>query len=212
MTSSSESQFDRTYFEDGVEQKVSCYENYRWIPELTIPLAHNLVEYLGIKRVQRILDFGCAKGYLVYAFHLLGYLNTYGYDISAYAIENSPSEIERFLMLRDTTAWGSSGHPYRDLDFVIAKDVLEHLSRGELAKTLKALRGDTEKLFAVIPLGREGRYLSERDNLDVTHEICESSEWWLEEFRLRGFTVKDFAEQLWFLKNGRKGFGYFTLT
>jgi SAM-dependent methyltransferase len=205
---SSDCTFGRDYFEDGVEQKISCYENYRWIPELTIPLAHHLIFYLKIGRSSRVLDFGCAKGYLVYAFHLLGHKNTFGVDVSRYALSCAPAEVREYLKLVDSR----EVNPYKQLDLIIAKDVFEHLSLEELEKTLRHLRGCTDRLFVVVPLGQDGVYESERDNLDVTHKICKCSEWWLTEFELRGFTVANFAKQLWFLKNGRSGFGYFTLS
>ena len=49
--------YDEEYFERGIESHKSCYTNYRWIPELTIPLAFRLIEYLRISSSEKILDF-----------------------------------------------------------------------------------------------------------------------------------------------------------
>ena len=74
-----ESVYNESYFERGLESGLSLYQNYRWIPELTIPMAMTIIDFLGIKRHQTILDFGCAKGFLVKAFRLL-YRSAYGVD------------------------------------------------------------------------------------------------------------------------------------
>ena len=64
---SSNNVFDEDYFERGVQLGISGYTNYRWIPELTLPLCETMARYLGISKDDRILDFGCAKGYIVRA-------------------------------------------------------------------------------------------------------------------------------------------------
>jgi len=68
--------YDEEYFESGLATGKSCYLNYRWLPELTIKMAHNIIRYLDLKENEKILDYGCAKGYLVKAFRIL--------DIEAY--------------------------------------------------------------------------------------------------------------------------------
>jgi 2-polyprenyl-3-methyl-5-hydroxy-6-metoxy-1,4-benzoquinol methylase len=76
--------FDKSYYESGPQSEKSLYQNFRWIPELTIPLAHHIVQSMGIMHDQTVMDFGCAKGYLVNALRLLK-LEAYGVDVSEYA-------------------------------------------------------------------------------------------------------------------------------
>ena len=92
-------EYDEDYFENGIKTGKSCYENYRWLPELTIPMAMTIIDLLKIQRFETVLDFGCAKGYLVKAFKLL-YRNAFGVDASPYAIANCDSEVANrcFLM------------------------------------------------------------------------------------------------------------------
>ena len=55
--------FDKSYYESGPQSEKSLYQNFRWIPELTIPLnAHHIVQSMGIMHDQTVMDFGCAKG------------------------------------------------------------------------------------------------------------------------------------------------------
>ena len=51
-------------------------------------MAQVIIDYLDIHRGQKILDIGCAKGYLVKALRWLG-RDAYGFDISDYALEKS---------------------------------------------------------------------------------------------------------------------------
>ena len=48
--------YDKDYFENGIQTKKSLYENYRWMPELTIPFCSVLIERLNIKEDDTILD------------------------------------------------------------------------------------------------------------------------------------------------------------
>ena len=73
--------YDEDYFERGIESGKSLYTNYRWIPELTIPMCSFLNEQLGIGQSENVLDFGCAKGFIVKAMRLLG-RNAYGVDLN----------------------------------------------------------------------------------------------------------------------------------
>ena len=70
--------FDEKYFEDGVRNRVSAYEQYRWMPERTIREASSIINNIEFDKV---LDFGCAKGFLVYAMRLLG-KDAHGVDVS----------------------------------------------------------------------------------------------------------------------------------
>ena len=109
--------YNEDYFERGNELNISGYSNYRWIPELTIPLAFRIIELLQITREESILDYGCAKGYLVKALRLL-YRDAYGYDISSYALQCAPNDVRKYLTSNKEDLKGN-------YTWIIAKDVLE---------------------------------------------------------------------------------------
>ena len=184
--------FDKDYFENGLQTGRSMYENYRWIPELTIPLAHEIIQYLGIKRNQCILDYGCAKGYLVKAFRLLHY-TAHGVDISSYAIQEAPADVRKHLtrIRRDDedVSYGASVSTLPDYDWIIAKDVLEHIKINNLTPLLKQLSEHTDKMFVIVPLGINGNYYAGTNNLDPSHYICEPLSWWEDLFEKHGFDI-----------------------
>ena len=111
--------YNKDYYENGLIKGISGYQNYRWIPELTIPMAYHLIQNLPISNNQRILDYGCAKGYLVKALRLLGF-DAYGVDVSEYAIDNVDSDIRKFCSLIKKTS--KKNLLYQGYDWMIAKD------------------------------------------------------------------------------------------
>jgi len=175
MTTSIQTLFDEEYYERGIPSGRSCYVNYRWIPELTIPMAVRIIEHAGIKQGQRILDFGCAKGYLVKALRLLGY-DAYGVDISEYALASAPEDVREYL-------YGDVPQDLLQLcgtfDWIIAKDVLEHIPYEALGNILSELCVVGQNMWAAIPLGFSGTYRVPAYELDQTHVIREPLEWWI---------------------------------
>jgi SAM-dependent methyltransferase len=169
--------FDEEYFEYGIQSGKSLYSNYRWIPELTIPMAHNIIKNLEISTKDRVLDFGCAKGYLVKAMRLLD-INCWGYDISEYAVHQVPREIEEFVFYTDV--WKN----YHIWDWIICKDVLEHVPYNQIKSVIFNLCQHTKNLFIVVPLSSDG--LSYNEPIyehDITHIIRENIQWWIDQFQ-----------------------------
>lgn len=203
-----EDKFNQDYFERGIETGVSCYQNYRWIPELTIPMAVSICDYLDIKKGQTILDYGCAKGYLVKAMRLLG-RPTWGIDVSNYALSKTEESIINYC----SGVKGWFGFPSK-FDFCIAKDVFEHIELPELSTILKEIPSDT--LFVIVPLGKEGKYYAHCNNLDKTHIICEDEIWWKNLFEQCGWKQRRFSFEVQGIKESYKGnekaHGFFTLT
>src|SRR6266850_2392896 len=113
-------QYDADYFMRGKQTGKSLYEDYHWMPQLTTRMVRVIVEHLGITSGDKILDFGCARGYLVKAFRLMGYCS-WGLDISQWAIENCDPDVKGWVGL-------IGDESKRDApDWIIAKDVLEHV-------------------------------------------------------------------------------------
>lgn len=91
-------QFGREYFDGDRTQGYGGYRyDGRWIP-----VAKRFVEQWGLKPGDRVLDIGCAKGFLVKdLMTVCPGLDVRGIDISRYAIENSEPEIRDRLVVGD---------------------------------------------------------------------------------------------------------------
>jgi SAM-dependent methyltransferase len=163
--------YDEDYYIRGLESGKSLYSQYRWMPELTIPLAYRLSRGLEIHDEDTILDFGCAMGYLVKAFRLLGF-RSYGYEISQYALENVPIDIQEYVY-----------HGYtwvrKKWDWIICKDVFEHIPYNHINQVIKDMRSCSRNIFIAVPLSDNGmNYNEPAYEFDSTHIIREDLTWW----------------------------------
>jgi predicted TPR repeat methyltransferase len=186
--------FDEDYFINGKKLGKSLYENYRWLPDLTIPMAESLITYLGISAGSRVLDYGCANGFLVKALRNLG-VQSFGCDISKFAIENCDLEIKPYLTLikEDTKFPFLPDNFHQKFDYIIAKDVFEHIPKTGLKRLLTSMLKMTDRLYVLVPLGDEGVYRIADYELDQSHVIAEDEHWWEALFYECGFKKVDFA-------------------
>lgn len=78
--------FDVEYFDGPREQGYGGYRyDGRWVA-----VAERLIEHFGLKSGDRVLDIGCAKGFLVHdLLTVLPGLEVYGVDISTYALQQA---------------------------------------------------------------------------------------------------------------------------
>ena len=177
--------YGEDYYEYGRMTGKSSYSHYRWMPELTFRMAMAMIEHCSISRDQQILDFGCAKGFLVKALRHL-FRDAYGCDWASYAIENAEADVRKFVRL--STA--SSPIPFRNsFDLCIAKDVLEHIPYYQLAELLLQFRQRSEELLVVVPLGNGARYIIDEYEADRSHVIRENKRWWDEQISAAGFDI-----------------------
>jgi SAM-dependent methyltransferase len=201
--------YDKDYYERGIQTGKSCYENYRWIPELTIPLAHELARTLFFARSDKILDYGCAKGYLVKALRLLHY-KAWGVDSSTYAIKHAPADVKKYLHNAGAPPLYDFERLFRHhhFDWIIAKDVFEHLSKEYLEVTLNLFVKYVPNMCVIVPLGQDNKYNAASNNLDPTHVICEGIQWWVEMFAKVGYQPIEYGTKLDYIKPAYKDIDY----
>lgn len=170
--------YTRQYYECGIQTGKSLYENYHWLPEMTIPMAQVMIDYLGIKRGQRVLDVGCAKGYLVKAMRWLG-REAWGCDISDYALESADPEVKQYL---------SKALPTEYFHFAISKDTFEHIKLFDIRNLLTRINSSV--LFIIVPLGNGRKYNIPAYELDTTHIHRQPLIWWNELLKSQGWKIK----------------------
>jgi SAM-dependent methyltransferase len=181
--------YDENYYESGIKTGISLYSNYKWMPELSIPMAHHVSRHLGINETHTVLDFGCAKGFLVKAFRLLG-ISSYGVDVSEYAINTCDPQVKDIVHLIEHPDEIQKYFPQK-FDFILAKDVFEHIPYEQIGTVMTVLRKIGKTLFCVVPLGNGIKYNIPDYELDKTHIIKEDLRWWETQLRNAGYTNID---------------------
>jgi SAM-dependent methyltransferase len=169
-------QFGESYFDSGRSER-GQYVHYSY--ESRYPYFQLLAK--NIERVfqpRKVLDLGCAKGFLVLAFHELG-IEAYGVDISEYAISKAPSEIRDHLRHVDL---GHDALPFSasSFDLVMSLGVLEYILNFEhvIEEARRILLNGG--LFVML-----ADYFPGRDELRVNVRSRDS---WLESMRNFGFS------------------------
>lgn len=184
--------FDEDYFLRGKSTGKSNYENYTWKRDLTVFCAHRMAMLLGCQQGDRILDYGCSRGYYVRALRMAGYDAT-GFDISKWAIANCDPEVKGLV---------GNSLPDHTVRWIIAKDVLEHIGCDELTNVISAfMRIATKGALIVVPLSNGlAKFVAPQDNEDPTHCNCWTLPEWL--MKIQGVIDRDAAP--WVVQGGYK--------
>jgi ubiquinone/menaquinone biosynthesis C-methylase UbiE len=123
--------FGREYFDGDRTQGYGGYRyDGRWVA-----VARRMRDFYGLASGQRILDVGCAKGFLLHDFLQVipGILVT-GVDISAYAIEHAMEDVRPFLVMGSADHLPFANHSF---DLVISINTVHNL---ELDRCKEAIR------------------------------------------------------------------------
>lgn len=124
-------QFGREYFDGDRGQGYGGYRyDGRWAP-----IAERMRDFYGLKTSDRILDIGCAKGFLLHDFRqVIPGVCVAGLDISAYALERAVEEVKPFLVRGSAEAL-----PFADgcFDLVVSINTIHNL---ELDRCFQAIR------------------------------------------------------------------------
>lgn len=171
--------YDKDYFET---TKKRCAPQYN--KETIYPIMMQIAQFLNNKyKPVKILDIGCAKGFLVKAFLDLG-VEVWGVDISKYAVEESPRNIRERLKVANIEVEIPFLNNFFDL--VTAIDIIEHLSSP--TKALKEIHR------ILLPKGRVC-IVTITPNFnkiacDISHVNVHNARYWKKMFRDSGFKTR----------------------
>jgi 2-polyprenyl-3-methyl-5-hydroxy-6-metoxy-1,4-benzoquinol methylase len=151
----------------------------------------DIAPFLPVNRDAAILDVGCGQGTLVAALLRAGYRHVRGVDASPEQV--AAAHRADVVQVEHASLDAALEAVPNCLDVVIAMDLLEHLSRDELLRTLdliaRALRPGGLLLArtpnGVSPFAGNYRYG------DLTHEICLTPGSIRQTLRVTGFTTTD---------------------
>ena len=127
--------FGREYF-DG--DRLTGYGGYSYNPRFWQATVRRFRDHYGLAEDARVLDVGCAKGFMLHDFReLMPRLQVTGLDVSAYAIENAIESVRPFLRVGDARKL-----PFEDksFDLVISINTVHNLPLAECKKSLQAIQ------------------------------------------------------------------------
>lgn len=125
---------------------------------------------------KKILDIGCGNGDLIYWIQSLGFKEAYGIDISDDQVSLANRlgiphilQTDLFIFLKERENF---------YDVVVARDILEHLSKNEVINALdlvfNALRSDGTLIIQT--LNAENIFWGRLRHADFTHEVAFTKE------------------------------------
>jgi SAM-dependent methyltransferase len=154
----------------------------RWIP-----VAADVVAHFGLKSGDRILDVGCAKGFLVKdLLKVCPGLEAFGLDISQYALMHCEPEVVGRLHLGT-----ASKLPFPDGSFnaVISLNTVHNLDRDELITALREIeRLAPGKGFVQVDSYRTPEQKALFEEWVLTAKFHDYPDGWVSLFREAGYT------------------------
>jgi ubiquinone/menaquinone biosynthesis C-methylase UbiE len=153
----------------------------RWIP-----VAEDIVKHFDLKAGNRILDVGCAKGFLVKdLLKVCPGLEAFGLDISEYALMKCEPEVVGRLHLGNATRL-----PFPDNSFnaVISLNTVHNLERAELITALREIeRLAPGKGFVQVDSYRNPEQKALFEEWVLTAKFHDYPEGWVKLFKVAGY-------------------------
>ena len=175
--------FDKEYFDGTRDQGYGGYSyDGRWVK-----VADKIKKIYELNKQAKILDVGCAKGYLLHDLYELNpYFDLYGIDISSYAINQSPETIRNKILCINCKEL-----PFKDkyFDFTISINTVHNLEleecKNDIAEIQRVSKG---KSFIQVDAYRDDRDLEVFKDWMLTAKTYLKPEQWLDLFREVGYT------------------------
>jgi len=186
--------FGKDFFDGTRDQGYGGYKyDGRWEP-----VARDFIEYYSLTHDAKILDIGCAKGFLLYEFKkLLPDVDVVGIDISEYCIENAKEEVKDKLFVCD-----AANMPFEEnqFDLVISINTTHNLPFEACLKATRDIERIGKNKYIQVDSWRNekereafrawqitGGFYDNEGNW-VTFGTAFSTKGWEEFFKLAGYT------------------------
>ena len=176
-------QFGREYFDGDRTQGYGGYRyDGRWLP-----IAERIRDFYGLKPGMRVLDVGCAKGFLLHDLRLaVPGIEVVGLDVSAYAIQHAMDDV-RPRMVRGSAL--RLPFPDKSFDLVITINAIHNLQRAACVEAVREVER-VSRAFKYVQI--DSWFNQEQyDNLMkwvLTAVTFFEPEGWRELFREAGYT------------------------
>lgn len=177
-------QFGKEYFDGSRDYGYGGYRyDGRWVP-----VAQDIVRHFGLKSGDRVLDVGCAKGFLVKdLMSVCPGLEVFGLDISHYALTHCEKEVIGRLHLGTAK---DLPFPDNSFDCVISLNTLHNFKRHDVIKAVSEIERVSKgsKSFIQVDSYNTPQEKELFESWVLTAEYHDYPEEWLKLFQEAGYT------------------------
>lgn len=170
------------------------YGGFSYMGRFWQPVIPTFQEYFGLDEKSRVLDVGCAKGFMLYDMtQLIPGITVRGIDVSEYAIQNAKDEVKEFLSIADARSL-----PFEDnsFDVVISINTIHNLEKEECAKALQEIeRVSRGKSFITVDAYRNDEEKEAMFAWNLTAKTIMSVDEWKKFFDEVGYS----GDYYWFI-------------
>ncbi len=182
---SSYKKFGKSYFDN---DKIGIgYGSYKYDGRFK-KNAKKLINFFKLKRGNKVLEIGCAKGYFLVEFFKLG-MNVLGIDKSTYAKKNSHPLIKKYIKNYDIEK--KLNFKKNNFDFVFCKEVFPHISPSNIKKIIKEIQRlvkNPKNIYLEIQTFEKKKDLNLFKKWDLTHKSCYTRTEWLKILKKNNFS------------------------
>jgi SAM-dependent methyltransferase len=176
-------QYGEMYFDGPREYGYGGYRyDGRWIP-----VARDIIDHFGLKPGMRVLDVGCAKGFLVKDLMLAcPGLEAFGLDISYYAIMHGEPEVTGRLHLGTAEKLVFPDHSF---DCVLCLNTVHNFPRPRAIKVMQEIeRVSGGHAFVQVDSYHTPEQKEIFESWVLTAEFYDYPQGWIELFEEAGYT------------------------
>ena len=174
-------EYGKMYFDGPREYGYGGYTyDGRWKP-----VAKDVISHFNLKPGDKVLDVGCAKGFLVKDLLELD-IDAYGIDVSEYALENCEKEVKNRLKISS-----ADNLPFEDKSFsaVLSINTIHNLEKNDCIKALKEMeRLSPSKGFVQVDSYRTVEQKKLFEQWVLTAKFHDFPDGWIQLFKEAGYT------------------------
>jgi len=182
--------FSKEFF-DG--DRSTGYGGYTYNPRFWQPVVPTIQDYYRLNSLSKVLDVGCAKGFLLYDLTLLiNGINVNGIDISNYAVAHAQKAIRKQLQVGNAT---KLPFPDSEFDLVISINTIHNLSKDGCLQALREIQRTSKgNSFVTVDAYRNNVEKERIEAWNLTARTICHVDAWREIFSTAGYT----GDYYWF--------------
>jgi SAM-dependent methyltransferase len=183
-------EFEKDFF-DG--DRRNGYGGFYYNPRFWQPVIPDFKEYYNLSKNSKILDVGCAKGFMLHDFlELIPGIEVSGVDISNYAIENCMTSVKDFVQVADAREL-----PFEDntFDLAISVTTLHNFERIECIQALQEIQRVSKNAFITVDAFRNNLEKEAMFAWNLTAKTILHVDEWIELFNEAGYS----SDFYWFM-------------